>query len=295
MTVANIEHTLLARLFSASVFKEFAKTGKSPQFARLADELQLTSEVPASATVSEVFDLAFRKLRAKQVRNEYVYQAALVQNVLLGRHNLQTASLIAEMRAGKSKADIVILNGTATAYEIKSERDTLVRLSKQVADYQRVFAKVYVISSEDHCDGVASSVGAEVGLLCLTRWNRISTVREAFENWELIEPLAVLESLQTPEALEVLRLLDVAVPDVPNGRMRTELMSIFACLDSQELQGALVDTLKRSRTLAPLEPLLRELPVSLKPAAIKHKISKSQWTNLQLGISSTMFDAQSWV
>ena len=123
----------ISRLFSSSVVNELSRKGKSPMFARIASEAALFSGSRQSDTVGDLFEKAFSILRKKGNRHEYVYKSALTQNILLGRHSLNTASMITEFRVGKCKADLVIFNGTATAYEIKSERDSLSRLERQIA------------------------------------------------------------------------------------------------------------------------------------------------------------------
>src|SRR5690242_16453091 len=132
----------LSRLFSSSVFGELARRGMSPLLTRLAHESSLLSYVCEDDPVSRLFNVAFNVLKRKNNRHEYIYKAALTQKVLLGTHSLQTACMLTEFRVGKCKADLAILNGTATAYEIKSERDSLARLERQVLTYMDVFAKV---------------------------------------------------------------------------------------------------------------------------------------------------------
>src|SRR5690606_10514895 len=148
----------LTRLFSAAVFREMAKKGRSGLFCRLLEQTDLIDRVGLSATVGDTFDYAFDILKVAGHRDEYIYRAAISQKVLMGTHSLRTASMLNEFRIGDCKADLVILNGTATVYEIKSERDSLVRLVKQVESYKRVFAKVNVITSEGHVDGVLDMV-----------------------------------------------------------------------------------------------------------------------------------------
>jgi hypothetical protein len=60
---------------------------------------------------------------------------------------------------------LAILNGTATVYEVKSERDSLTRLEKQLAAYVQVFACVYVIAADDHVDEVVSLTPKDVGVM----------------------------------------------------------------------------------------------------------------------------------
>src|SRR5689334_13769722 len=125
----------ITRLFSSSVVRELARKGKSPIFARLARQSELFDRLEVNRCVHDLFDLAFSFLQREGYRDEYIYRAALTQKVLLGRHSLQTASMLNEFRVGDCKADVAILNGTATVYEIKSERDSLTRLQRQVASY----------------------------------------------------------------------------------------------------------------------------------------------------------------
>lgn len=90
-------------------------------------------------------------------RHEYIYKAAPTHKILLGKHSLHSASVINEFRVGECKADVAILNGTATVYEVKSERDSLAWLERQIRANATVFAKVYVIASESHIQAVLTA------------------------------------------------------------------------------------------------------------------------------------------
>jgi hypothetical protein len=96
----------ITRLFSSAVFRELAKKGRSPTFARLIAETRIAEICTAGATVGEAFDAAFAMLRRVGHRNEYVYRAALTSNVLLGTHSLKTASMLSEFRVGACKATL---------------------------------------------------------------------------------------------------------------------------------------------------------------------------------------------
>jgi len=207
----------LSRLFSPSVFREMARKGRSTLFAQLFTQSGLLEKKTTDVrTVSAAFDMAFSVLRRAGTRDEYVYRAALTHNILLGTHSLNTASMLTEFRAGSCKADLAILNGTGTVYEIKSDRDSLSRLVNQVENYRKVFAKIYVIAGEAHVQGVMESTPEEVGVLSLVRWDRIRTVREAVARADLICPVTVFESLRVAEARAILKNLQVPIPDVPN-------------------------------------------------------------------------------
>jgi hypothetical protein len=122
-------------LFSSGVIRELARTGKSRLFVKLAKEAQLLDASRVFVRVCDIFCDAFDVLKVQGCRDEYVYKTALVRNILLGRHSFQTASMLNEFRVGECKADLAILNGTATVYEVKSERDSLSRLERQLIAY----------------------------------------------------------------------------------------------------------------------------------------------------------------
>ena len=287
------ELSALSRLFSSSVFREMAKEGRSRLFARLFSESGLVPTDP-DQSVAEGFDAAFGRLRRAGLRNEYIYRSALTHNVLLGSHSLATASMLTEFRTGACKADLVILNGTATVYEIKSERDSLSRLKRQLDHYQRVFAKIYVIAGEAHVSEVLDAATPHVGVMRLSRWDRITTIREATDRSSYVCPRAIFQSLRLSEAQSVLRDLDVPVPGAPNTRLHAAVGACFESLEPDDVHRSMVKTLKRTRGLTSLRELVHRLPVSLQPAALSVKIRRKDHDRLIQAIETRLHDALTW-
>ncbi|MDC6285463.1 sce7726 family protein [Ralstonia nicotianae] len=285
----------LSRLFSAGVFRELAGKGRSPLFAELLAQTGLLgSKRTSKETVASAFDAAFACLRKAGTRDEYVYRAALTRNILLGRHSLNTASLLTEFRVGPCKADLAILNGTSTVYEIKSDRDSLARLANQLANYQRVFAKVYVIAGDAHVDEIMGTTPEEVGVLTLARWDRIRTVRDAVERPELICPITIFESLRSNEARAILRNLDVEVPDIPNTMLWAAMRDQFGKLAPADVHQQMVCVLKQTRSLASLTPLVERLPLSLQPAALAIQVRRADHERLIEAVHTPLHEAMSW-
>jgi len=284
----------LKRLFSASVFRELAKKGRSSLFCRLVEQTDLIDRAALGATVGDTFESAFEILKVAGRRDEYVYRAAISHKILMGTHSLQSASMLNEFRAGSCKADLVILNGTATVYEIKSERDSLSRLANQVENYKRVFAKVNVIASESHVDGVLATVPEDVGVMCLSRRYRISTVRNAVDCPQRVCPVTVFESLRLAEAIAILKALGVPVPNVPNTQRHAALRTLFAELDPATLHVEMVRTLKRTRNLAPLGELVDQLPNSLQAAALSIPVRRSDHNRLVTAVATPLRAAMAW-
>lgn len=289
----NHKNAALARLFSASVIRELAEQGQSSKFAALLQQAEVIRDSTIQS-VGDVFDYSFAQLRRSGLRNEYVYQSAIVQNVLLGKHSLNTASMVREFRVGKSRADVVILNGTSTVYEIKSERDTLQRLEKQVEDYSKVFARSYVIASQDHVEAVLKLIPSHVGVMCLQRWNRIGTVREAVDRPSEVDPVSILGSLRKSEAVRILKHMGLSVPDVPNTQMFRALSETFAVLDPEGVHAAMVQVLKKSRTQHSLQQLVDNLPLSLHAAALMYNLRLSDGARLAQAVQTPIARSILW-
>lgn len=289
-----VQLSALTRLFSAAVFREMAKKGQSGLFRRLLEQTELIKDTGQHMTVGDTFDSAFDMLKITGNRDEYIYRAAISQKVLMGTHTLRTASMLNEFRTGNSKADLVILNGTATVYEIKSERDSLARLASQVDDYKKVFSKINVITSENHIKGVLEIVPDDVGLMCLSKRYQIKTVREAIECHAQICPVTVFESLRMAESTTILQAMGVKVPEVPNTQRHATMRNLFATLDPIALHAEMVRTLKKTRDLSSLEDFVDRLPISLQAAALSVSLRRSEHSRLIDAIATPLHTAMTW-
>jgi hypothetical protein len=292
--LATPQLAVLSRLFSSSVIRELARRGRSPLFTRLARQSQLFASLPASECVHTLFDAAFQLLERQGCRDEYVYKAALVRKILLGRHSLQTASMLNEFRVGGCKADLAILNGTATVYEVKSERDSLARLQRQIAAYTTVFSRVYVITAETHVNAVMRSLPEEVGVLQLNGRHQISTLREAADRPERTSPTAIFNSIRTGEARLILQARGVSIPAVPNTQQSAVLRQLFGSLSAREAHESMVQVLKKTRNLLRLSDLVAQLPDSLHTAALSVPLRKLDHARLVAAVHTPLKDAAAW-
>lgn len=294
----NIESNRLSaisRLFSASVITELARKGKSPTFTRLVGEAQFPLRKDAYNCVRDVYDKAFAILKKKENRHEYVYKSALAQNVLLGTHSLNTASMLTEFRVGNNKADVVILNGTGTVYEIKSERDSLSRLDRQVEAYREVFASVYVIAGRNHISSVFDTVPEDVGILMLSDRQNISEVRAAKNMPERTRSEAIFDSIRISEAKAILKECGIEVPDVPNTEVHSVLRELFNQIPSELAHSEMVKTLKKSRDLSSLGGFVQKLPKSLQSAGLTTNLRKMDQQRLIDAVNTSYEEALEWI
>lgn len=294
MAQSTTQLSAMSRLFSSSVFGELATKGRSALFARLLRQTELGFVELHAGTVGEAFEAVFSRLKRIGSRDEYIYKAALTHRVLLGRHSLRTACMLNEFRAGECKADLAILNGTTTVFEIKSERDSLSRLERQIANYRTVFATVFVVASEKHVGAVLEGTPPDVGVLSLCRRYHITTCREAVNRPDQIVPLAVLNAVRASEAVAMACAMGCQVPKVPNTLLHRELRAIFETQSPVAVHDAMLATLKRTRNLLPLSDLVDRLPPSLHPAVLCRPLKKSDHLRLLDAVRTPLEQAWAW-
>jgi hypothetical protein len=93
---------------------------------------------------------------------------------LRNRGELRGGVLIDEKVYGEfaRRADLVVANGTLQAFEIKSDADSLRRLSGQVADYLLRFDKLTVVCTPRFTRSVVRSINRHVGVIEVLRTGR---------------------------------------------------------------------------------------------------------------------------
>ena len=284
----------LARFFSAGVFRELGKYGSSPLFARLLLDSGISEILSTDDTVRTAFDTAFSLLKRKQNRHEYIYKAAIAHKLLLGTHSLNTAAMLTEFRVGQCKADVVILNGTSTVYEIKSERDTLSRLVSQIAAYQTVFAVTNVIIGRNHLEEVLNILPEQVGILVLNDRYQISTIRLGTEDLSRINARAIFNVLRRHEAEKVIEAAGRVVPNVPNTMQYRTIGKIFENLTPSEAHREMVSVLRSTRSQRQLKFALDELPMSLQAAALSTRLKPRDYENVFSSLDVPITQAAAW-
>lgn len=266
MNVAN----MAAALFAPSTLKSLLNNGEDAPHQKLIESLQVELGLSTSSTLSETINKTYSVLRREGNRTDYVYRNAIIDKVVIGRHSINTATPIQEFRVGSSLADLVVLNGTSTVYEIKSERDTLRRLAKQIENYSKVFERTYVVTSATRLHSLERDLPDHVGIITLSRDYTLQTVREATTNWELIDTIAISRTMTIPEACAVLKQLNTPIPNVPNMLIRRAIDDAFKRLDAQNCSRAFASTLKISRRPRVTQADINQVPRPLRSFALSH-------------------------
>lgn len=122
----------IAAIFSVPTFKEIFKSGQSDYVAETIFHYRSRLSFRKEVTMKKVLGKAYKHLM-HNYRNEYIYKNHIANNLLLERHKLNEAVMLNELRVGASIADIVIINGTNTVYEVKPSSTHLTSLKSRSA------------------------------------------------------------------------------------------------------------------------------------------------------------------
>jgi len=219
----------IAAVFSSATFRWLAQPSLTQKACRLEALIDDDLDV-CNVSLGEAFDRGLTRL-VQEYRSEYVYKNSIVSKLILGKHSPRTASALLEQHMGASLADVLILNGTATAYEIKSDLDQYSRLGTQLRDYATRVEYVYVVASEKRMAELQRRVPGTVGLVALTSKGILRTIQHAESNLNLLDATHIFGMLRTSEAARAHRRITNYDLSAPSGELRTRLESAFEGLD----------------------------------------------------------------
>jgi hypothetical protein len=149
----------------------------------------------------------------------------------LQRLRRDPATLIVEelgIDHGSLRADIAVINGRTTGYEIKSDQDSLARLPRQIAGYSRVFDYAHVIVTDRHLGRARSMVPDWWGIIVVNAGPhgalRFRTVRRGSLNPK-VSATALARFLWRDEVLAILKNLGMR-----GGQLRGERAILYRSL-----------------------------------------------------------------
>ena len=199
----------------------------------LENILSRSNYLVKEVSLVHVLDSLYSEFK-KNYKCEYVYKNTIVNKILLGRHSLNTSTLISELNVGKSKADIVIFNGTSTVYEIKTELDSLNRLEAQLEDYLKCFDKIYVITTLENIKKLENKLSGKIGLIEYTKRGTLREHKKAESNKQNIDKKSLFSLFRKNEMLNIIKKIGFEIPDVHPRYLREECEKIFLKLSNEE-------------------------------------------------------------
>lgn len=277
----------LSRIFSPIVMDSLALKGHSAYLHEVCANSGVLEQIDHSISLSQFFDWIYNIL-FKNYRNEYIYKNVIANKILLGKHSLNTSHMLTEFRVGKCKADAIVINGTSTVYEIKSEFDSFARLENQVKVYCQIFDHINVITSNPQATKVISILPDAVGILVLTDRNAISTIRESKSNKKNINPDTLFDSLRKNEYVKVVEEYYETVPNVPNTQIYRECKQLFCKIPPETAHDLTMNILLKRNNTKVLKEFITKAPSSLSAYALSICSEKAKMRALMSKFTSNI-------
>jgi hypothetical protein len=189
--------------------------------------------------------------------------------------------MLNEFKVGNSIADIVIINGTSTVYEIKTELDSPDKLQKQIEDYKKAFAKIYLVTHHSLAHKYLSLLdGSTVGLISLSGRFNLTELKEATTDYSCLCNDTMLKTLRKEEYSFIIKKYTGSIPTVSNIKFFSECLKIASTIPSENLHTMILQQLRKR---IPTEANFLEsvdLPKELKHICLCINPNKKEYGNL---------------
>lgn len=120
-----------------------------------------------------------------------------------------TAKMLEEFKMPRPSAriDVALVNGEMAGFEIKSDRDTLNRLTVQIPAFSKFFDRVSLVTTPRHLKDAKSKIPPWWGIVVFGDDGRFRVVRTSRRN-KNVDVRALLFALSKKELIQVARMAD---------------------------------------------------------------------------------------
>lgn len=278
--------SVLNRLFSRATLRSFISQSPTKDYLYAANTfLDLDNTVTNYQVVKGLY-----RLLLSTHRNEYVYKNTLLNRIVIGRHSPKTSTAFTEVPVRGSIADFVVVNGQATAYEVKTDLDNLDRLDTQLGDYLHAFDRVCVVCGRRHLPELMRRYeGTPFGVVAVTDRQFLSTKKEPDRYMELLDHESLFRLLRRKEYGLVLASCGRLVPNSSPFSFYDDCLSTFAEVPIAGAYSAVMTALKARGREVEIDAL-KMVPPELKSLGyfirITHKQSRRLASFLSAPIAS---------
>ena len=261
---------------SKAMYRCYARMFSTGQFQKLVEEDDLSYVLSKYSkyrnninkpmlTIGDFYRYIYKSLLSNY-RNEYIYKNTIINKILLGKHSLNTTTVLNEFKIGKSIADLVLLNGTSKVFEIKTELDSLYRINSQTSDYWRAFENVYIVTHISLVEKFSKEIDERIGVIALTENNTLRTIRESMCNTENLDSSVMIKCLRKGEYTNIIKDYFGEVPQTTPVKYFSKCRELFREIPMDKLHNMMLMELKK-RTIKEKEKFKSD---SVAPPEFKH-------------------------
>lgn len=237
--------------------------------------------------IESYFDylLFLYKYIARFYRCEYVYKNEIINQLLLKTYGTKNTIALNEFRIGNSIVDFAMMNGESKAFEIKTQFDTSRRLSKQMADYKKVFNKCYIVVASEELGYYKNLVEPTTGIIELFYDRgriKLNEFRPAFKNSKLDSDI-LMGCLRTQEYKDIVFSFDGYLPDVSEYEMYDACKARIKQIPPLRLNELFLYEIKKRKSVT---SKLKEVPKELRQVCLSLNLSEKERGDLVIQLSN---------
>lgn len=190
-------------------------------------------------TIDQNLLLDARELREPEIK------AALIDSLYSDGTIYGDTVVISEMPISSfsRRADIVVANGHLVGFEIKSDADKTIRLSGQLAAYQKAFEGIVMVTGAKHLDECLQITSPTVGIIAIDEIEdnlpKVRVIRKP-----LLRKMNLEEAIQQMRACELYKLTRLFEANPACKRDRFTLEGIVRQLPPSTIRTAAIDAIK---------------------------------------------------
>lgn len=176
---------------------------------------------------------------ANHYKDEYYFKNEML-NQLVGLKD----TAIVELPVSGAIADFIVVNDSATAYEIKTTLDNFDRLESQISDYSRAFAKVSVVISSEKLKSLLQKIdNSKIGIVIETD-GQFFVYREPVADMNHLSHRAMFGILRKTEYSAIIKQWFGYLPEVSDFEYYNTCCNLFSQIPMQKAYSLFTDALK---------------------------------------------------
>lgn len=233
----------LARIYSTTFIRHVLSSTHENLLNELSKSFGFVKEAKNNGDFRLLFDEAYRVL-LKHYRCEYIYKSELYGKIKRESRKKMKNGILTEVKSGQCVADLLWLNGTSIAYEIKTEIDTNRRLANQIKSYHQLFKQTVVVSYEKNIDAILPELPEHVGIMFLNKRGTLKVYRESKDFTDHLDQESMFYTLRRHEYESIISEAYGYVPQVSDAYIFNECLKLFKALPPLEAHDLMVKQLK---------------------------------------------------
>ena len=276
----NVINRSISALFTTPTFKDVFRSGESEYITEKMSSFKKQIGAPKGTTIGKAINKAYQYL-TENYRNEYIYKNVIANKLLLERHDLKEAGLLNEVRIGSSIADLIVINGTNTIYEIKTELDSPIKLLKQIESYKKVSPKVFLVTHHSLIDKYSPIIAeSAVGLISLNENQNLDIIYEPMADTSFFDIKMMMSMLRKDEYSGLIFSHFGYLPNVSNINFYKECLKLAIQITETEFHSLMLVQLRKRIVKEARLLSSKKTPIELKHICFCQNPSKSEFENL---------------